>query len=135
MLLGGRTSGTVPCVQEPIDDPQEGSDDRLSDAAPVDDSRPVNPFAAAGHDQVESEGVRKASPRDQPTLWKPILFSSGMFALAHWSHGPDWIPLFFLAIGLGYLYQRTGRILPTMVVHVLVNSLAIVQLWHSVAGS
>ena len=35
----------------------------------------------------------------------PILVSSIIFALLHYQHGPDWIPLFLLAIGLGYLYH------------------------------
>ena len=66
------------------------------------------------------------------TLWTPILVTSALFALAHLGHGPDGIPLFFLAIGLGYLYQRTGRIQACIVVHMLVNALGILQLWVAV---
>ncbi len=51
----------------------------------------------------------------------PILVSSSLFAALHVSHGPDWIPLFFLALGLGYLYRQTNRLLPGMVVHFLLN--------------
>lgn len=71
------------------------------------------------------EGVDDA----RPVLWLPILVTSALFALAHLNHGPDWIPLFFLALGLGYLYQRTGRIQSCVVVHMLVNLLGILQLW------
>jgi membrane protease YdiL (CAAX protease family) len=39
----------------------------------------------------------------------------------HASHGPDPVPLFVLALGLGYLYQRTHRLLPCVVVHLLLN--------------
>jgi membrane protease YdiL (CAAX protease family) len=46
----------------------------------------------------------------------------------HWSHGPDWIPLTVLAFGLGYLYQRTHRILPSLVVHLLLNSFTLLAL-------
>ena len=52
----------------------------------------------------------------------PIVGSSLLFALAHASHGPDPIPLFLLALGLGYLVQRTGRVWPAIVVHFLLNS-------------
>ncbi len=56
-------------------------------------------------------------------VW-PILVSSIIFALLHWSHGPDWVPLFFLAVGLGYLYRQTHRIVPGIVVHFLLNAVS-----------
>lgn len=51
----------------------------------------------------------------------PILASSAIFAALHMAHGPDWIPLFFLALGLGYLYRQTHRLLPCITVHFLLN--------------
>lgn len=53
-------------------------------------------------------------------LW-PSIVSAAIFALMHYSHGPDPIPLFFLALGLGYIYQQTHRILPCIIVHFLLN--------------
>jgi membrane protease YdiL (CAAX protease family) len=50
-----------------------------------------------------------------------VLLSAALFAGLHWSHGPDPIPLFVLAVGLGYLYQQTHRFLPCVVVHFLLN--------------
>jgi membrane protease YdiL (CAAX protease family) len=60
----------------------------------------------------------------------PILASAALFAWMHAEHGPDPIPLFVLAVGLGYLYQRTHRILPSILVHFLLNyvSLAVLVL-------
>ena len=58
----------------------------------------------------------------------PIMVSSLVFAGLHWSHGPDPIPLFILALGLGYLYQRTHRILPCVVLHFLVNAFSLALL-------
>jgi hypothetical protein len=63
----------------------------------------------------------------------PLLVSSGLFAMAHYNHGPDPIPLFFLAVGLGYLYQRTHRVLPCIVVHFLVNATTMMRLWQLVS--
>ena len=57
-----------------------------------------------------------------------ITVSSALFAAAHLGHGPDWIPLFLLAVGLGYVYQRTHRLVPGIIAHMLFNSLALVQL-------
>jgi membrane protease YdiL (CAAX protease family) len=61
----------------------------------------------------------------------PILISSLVFAALHWGNGLDPIPLFVLALGLGYLYQRTHRILPCVVVHFLVNAFALAMLGMS----
>jgi membrane protease YdiL (CAAX protease family) len=64
--------------------------------------------------------------------WVPILISSALFSLAHFGHGVDPLPLFPLAIALGYTYQRTHRILPCMVTHFLFNSASMVALWRIV---
>lgn len=80
-------------------------------------------------DSIESPA--QAPGLDRPAWW-PILVSSLFFALAHLSHGPDLVALFVLAMGLGYLYQRTHRIIPCIVIHFLVNSLSMVQLWFLV---
>lgn len=65
-----------------------------------------------------------------PHGWTPILFSSAAFALAHLGHGTDPIPLFPLAVILGYTYQRTHRILPSIVTHALFNSATVIALWR-----
>jgi membrane protease YdiL (CAAX protease family) len=77
-------------------------------------------------------------PPSQPELrglaaWLPIAISSAIFALLHYSHGPDWIPLLLLAAGMGYLYQRTHRLLPSLVVHVSLNGLSMWGLWVQVS--
>ncbi|HTN76424.1 MAG TPA: CPBP family intramembrane glutamic endopeptidase, partial [Pirellulaceae bacterium] len=65
---------------------------------------------------------KSAPPTVLTTVPKwPILVSALLFAGAHYSHGPAPIALFFLAIGLGYLYQRTHRLLPCIMVHFLLN--------------
>ena len=63
-----------------------------------------------------------------PHGWLPILVSSVLFSLAHYGHGPDPIPLLFLAVILGYTYQRTHRIVPCIVTHMLFNLLTLVAL-------
>jgi membrane protease YdiL (CAAX protease family) len=61
----------------------------------------------------------------------PIFFSSLLFALLHWRHGPDPVPLFVLALMLGYLYQKTHRIWPSLVVHACLNAWSLSVLWLS----
>lgn len=57
-----------------------------------------------------------------PILWLPIVASSAVFALLHVGNSPiDPFPIFVLALGLGYLYQRTGRLLTCIVMHACLN--------------
>lgn len=67
----------------------------------------------------------------RPAAW-PIVVSSALFALIHWGQGPAPIPLFFFALVLGYVYQRTHRIWPSMVTHALLNGTSMLMLWFSV---
>ena len=78
----------------------------------------------------DSSGLRETGPtvRRGRHAVLPILISSSIFALLHWSHGPDWVPLFFLALGLGYLYSRTHRIIPCITVHFLLNGMSMLAL-------
>ncbi|HJN12846.1 MAG: CPBP family intramembrane metalloprotease [Pirellulaceae bacterium] len=93
-----------------------------------------NPYAMPpGMSEVEadekvSSNVQPVEPaRPFPSVF-PIIISSSVFAVLHWGNGLDPIPLFVLALGLGYLYQRTHRILPCVVLHFLVNAFALVML-------
>jgi membrane protease YdiL (CAAX protease family) len=65
-----------------------------------------------------------------PYGWLPIGASSLLFALAHVGYGPDPIPLFLLALIMGYVYQRTHRIVPSMVTHALFNGMSLFALWR-----
>lgn len=69
------------------------------------------------------------SIRDQSThsiltqfrFWIPILISSALFAAMHIGQGPAPIPLFLLAIGLGYVFRKTGSWIPCVIIHFLLN--------------
>ncbi len=66
-----------------------------------------------------------------PLMPLPIVASSLLFALVHLGHGPDPIPLFVLALMLGYLYQKTHRIWPGVIVHACLNAWSLAVLWLS----
>lgn len=57
-----------------------------------------------------------------------IVFTSLFFAVMHWGHGMAPVPLFFFSLGLGWLYQRTHRLLPSIVVHFCLNACSLMLL-------
>lgn len=54
------------------------------------------------------------------SVW-PVALASILFALAHFGQGAAPIPLFLLSIGLGFLYQSCGSLVPCILVHMLLN--------------
>jgi membrane protease YdiL (CAAX protease family) len=48
----------------------------------------------------------------------------------HWGQGLAPIPLFPFALILGYVYQRTHRIWPSLIAHLLLNATSLVTLWQ-----
>ncbi|MDA7980681.1 MAG: CPBP family intramembrane metalloprotease [Pirellulales bacterium] len=62
--------------------------------------------------------------------WLPIVISSVFFATVHFNgDSPAPIPLFFFALGLGYLYRQTHRLWPCIVLHFCLNALSISVMW------
>lgn len=77
---------------------------------------------------LESVEQRLSAWRNLPTGVMPIMVSSVLFALAHTGHGPDPIPIFALAVVLGYVYQRTHRYTPCVVIHLCLNGASMLML-------
>jgi membrane protease YdiL (CAAX protease family) len=88
----------------------------------------ASPAVEKDHDVYAAEVVAER----RPPYW-PIFVSAAVFALMHFSHGPDPIPLFFLALGLGYLYRQTHRAAPCIMVHVLLNGMSMTLLFLEIA--
>jgi membrane protease YdiL (CAAX protease family) len=91
------------------------------------------PKVVIAPDSIDAEAPPKARPEwsQRIAAWAAIGISSLFFALLH---GQDWIPLMILAIGLGYVYQRTHRIVPSLTVHVLLNSFTVLALAAEIFG-
>lgn len=69
-----------------------------------------------------------------PTGLVPILISAFFFAAMHAEQWPAPVPLFFLALVMGYLYHQTHRLLPSLVVHVCLNGATFLNLWLAAGG-
>ncbi len=92
---------------------------------PIDSANPFASPALLPDEQPDrgsvAVGTVDQSPRLPSKEWGPIAISSILFAAMHIGQGPAPIPLFFLALVLGYLYRQTHRIWPSLVVHLLLN--------------
>ena len=62
------------------------------------------------------------------TRYGAIVVTSILFAGLHVGQGAAYIPLFFLALALGYVTQKTGSILPAIIIHISLNSLSTITL-------
>ncbi len=83
--------------------------------------------------------VAHGEPADGPPLlctaeeisqwpWWPVWMSSLTFAVLHLGQGAAPLPLFALALGLGYVYRQTGRLWPCIIVHAILNGLTMLSL-------
>jgi membrane protease YdiL (CAAX protease family) len=131
IMLGGRPKETGATSDD--GNPANSSNSAIEKNVPKpSDDNPYSPPVSVSHsgEFAETNSTSETAPSFRAM---PILGSSLCFALSHWSHGPDPIPLFVLAVGLGYLYQRTGRLAPCVMLHFLLNLCSLAALWTLVA--
>lgn len=65
--------------------------------------------------------------------WRAILFTSLAFGLIHFSQPYAIAALIFLAILIGYSYEKTGSILPPILIHALFNLKSLI--WDAMGQS
>jgi membrane protease YdiL (CAAX protease family) len=109
-------------------------------AGPADPDNPYSPSYSLSQSPHGEPAAAAAPPASMRSLggfrcdYAAIILSSLVFSLMHLGHGADPIPLFFLALALGYLYQRTGRLLPSVVVHFCLNACSMLALCFGAAA-
>ncbi len=86
----------------------------------ADDPQEVNPYASSA-----STYTSKPEFQHQKT-WAPVFIVALLFAAVHIGQGPAPIPIFFLALGLCYIYRQTGSVVPCIVTHFLLNTFSMV---------
>ncbi len=85
---------------------------------------PVHRFACIYGDDRRQNVVRDSAPSPEITRaphW-PILVSAALFAGLHVDQWPAPIALFVLGLVLGYLFQKTGSLIPCIVLHMGLNA-------------
>jgi membrane protease YdiL (CAAX protease family) len=68
-------------------------------------------------------------PKARPSLLVPNLIVSIIFALLHTPQWPTPVPIFFLSLGLGILYQKTGSLTASIALHALFNGLSTAMMY------
>jgi hypothetical protein len=84
------------------------------------------------------EAVTSVAAPDEPDPgpWHeplaPVLLTSALFAAVHLPQWPAPIAIFFLSVGLGVVYQRTGSLIASFVMHALFNGFSTLILFQAV---
>ncbi len=91
------------------------------------DRDPGNPYTAPVATVILPETVvyRPPTLKNAQLLLANVVVSV-IFAGLHAAAWPTPIPIFFLSMGLGMLYQRTGSLIPSMVLHMTFNGVSTV---------
>ncbi len=86
-------------------------------------------------DRDQTIGTGSTDQALYPRSYLPIVLASLIFAAMHLGQGAAPIPLFFLSLGLGYLYRQTGNITAPLVVHIVLNALTLIVKFTESTGS
>lgn len=97
----------------------------------------ASPFGEQTPEVIRRLRGRKGAPPVPPEItvaglphgWGPILISSFVFAMMHLNQGSAPFGLFVFALTLGYLYQRTHRVTPSIAAHMTFNLISVVLVW------
>ncbi|MDC0278611.1 CPBP family intramembrane metalloprotease [bacterium] len=64
----------------------------------------------------------------RPSAYWPLFVTSFIFAIMHFpNQGAAPIPIFVLSLGLGYLYRQTGSLFAPIAIHIVLNSLTLLN--------
>ncbi|GAC1315998.1 MAG: hypothetical protein NVSMB14_15550 [Isosphaeraceae bacterium] len=93
---------------------------------------PYQPPLARIERETRVETIEESSP-SAFAFWMPNVLTSILFAGLHYQQWPAPIPLFFLSLGLGYLTQKSGSIVSSIVLHASFNGISTVMLFLAMA--
>lgn len=82
-------------------------------------------------EEVLFRGLLQSCLRKYMDVWPAILVSSVIFAVIHFSVPDSVLPLILLSLGLGWLYESTGRLVAPILLHALFNTMSILAALQS----
>jgi len=112
-----------------LDDSELASSTGLQEPMVTTQDVPESHYLSVLADQQQFDPPEKGLWRELPHGWLPIMISGFLFGLAHLGHGVAPIPLVIFGIVLGYMYQRTHRLVPCIVAHSMFNAYSMTLLW------
>ena len=84
-------------------------------------------------EEIDGTGTSPGRAPGRPTCWRSILLSSLFFAVLHFDAGLGSVgSLFLFAVGLGLIYQHSGRLLPCVVMHMALNATTMLALYFEI---
>jgi hypothetical protein len=105
-----------------------GPDPSASDIAEwIPDASPEGP-PEAGPGLLEARSRLLPRIPDPLRSALPVLLTSSLFALVHMPQWPAPVAIFLLSLGLGVVYQRTGSLVASFVLHAAFNGLSTLAL-------
>lgn len=130
-LLGWRTLSDTPSPAAN----QSDNDSPSEQFPPAADQHDPNPYTSPLTGGFLSHRSNDAPPTEIPPAeisyaglshgWGPILISAFLFAFVHLAAGPDPAAILLLGVILGYVYQRTHRLVPCIVCHMVFNGVSL----------
>ncbi len=121
---------TVPPSPELVDglEPAVWAED-FADEEP--DRHPPTEEWSSAHWEVGDPVPAVSKPYAPSPIWAgvAIVITSVIFAILHAGQWPAPIPIFFLALGLGFIYHRTGSLLAPICMHAVFNGTSTLMLF------
>jgi membrane protease YdiL (CAAX protease family) len=128
-------SSTIVDGQEPDDLLIADEPDTSNDGETWDDPGPLaaSPAPASVLVQPLAQEPAPVPSRTLPLLLSNVVVSL-VFAALHGAVWPTPIPIFFLSLGLGFLYQRTGSLIPSVAMHMTFNGVSTLLMFLTLGG-
>lgn len=127
-LYGAKTFGELLAPNSPP--PPPPLDVRMPTA--IDVGAFANPYTYAPtsppFEPLAANAVAATDAPSRLTPQWPIWVTSAIFALLHMGQGAAPVPLFFFSVMLGYVYRKTGRLFPVIVMHLMLNGISMTAL-------
>ncbi len=129
-----RHEETVPIFLENLPVPEDPQAEVFSEEVLLPETQPsLETSSDSLFDVITEEERPHDEPEDSPASRKAaIVLTSLLFALVHLPQWPAPVAIFFLALALGWLYDRTGSLIAPFIMHALFNGLATIGLFYSV---
>ena len=133
ILIGGwdEVSGDATKGSGPDQDGNRRADGAIESEPDVANPYRSPQFAGSPIENQKGEAIKNDGRRRSwatQAHW-PVYVSAFIFAALHLGQGAAPIPLFVLAVVLGYLYRKTESILPCIVLHMLLNMFSL--FWYT----